>query len=141
MDPRSQAVGDLFANLSDHNLRERVLRELYSESVVFQDPIQRVEGLSAFRDALASMEKSLKGLEVRLVSDAVGENQLVIRWEMDFRVPLVPFTATLPGVSWMEFDAAGKCYRHTDYCDMLGMFAQLLPFVKPIQKILQRAAA
>ena len=141
MDPRSQAIGDLFANLSDHEMRERVLRELYDESVVFQDPIQRVEGIAAFRKALASMEKSLKGLEVRLISDAVGENQLVIRWEMDFRVPFLPFEATLPGISWMDFNESGKCYRHTDYWDMLGMFAQLLPFTKPIQKLLQRAAA
>lgn len=141
MDPRSELIGKLFANLSDHNLRERVLGELYDDDIVFQDPIQRVEGLAAFRKALASMEKSLKDLEVRLISDAAGENRLAVRWEMDFRVPFVPFKATLPGVSWMEFREGGKCCRHTDYWDMLGMFSQLLPFTKPIQKILQRAAA
>ena len=141
MDPRSQAIGDLFANLGDHAIRDRVLGELYADDIVFHDPIQHIEGIDAFRKALGSMEKSLKDVEVRLLSDTVGERELAIRWEMDFRVPFLPFRATMAAVSWMEFGDDGKCHRHEDYWDMLGMFAQLLPFAKPIQKILQRAAA
>lgn len=98
MDPRSQAIGDLFADLPDSDLQERVLRGLNADDVVFQDPIQRAEGVAAFRGALANMEKSLKDLEVRLPSDAASECELVIRWEMDFRMPFPPFKETLPGV-------------------------------------------
>lgn len=44
MDPRSELIGKLFANLSDHNLRERVLDELDDEDIVFQDPVRAVQG-------------------------------------------------------------------------------------------------
>lgn len=140
MDPRSEKIGALFANLNDHAAVEEILSEIYHPQVVFQDPIQRVEGVGALCTALRSMEKKLKGMTVRLKGDAVSERTLAIYWEMDFSTPFTPRRATLPGISWLEFDSDGKCIRHTDFWDMLGMSADLMPLFRPLRFFLRQMA-
>ena len=77
---------------------------------------------------------------VKLLGDAVSGRTLAIRWVMTFKAPFMFRSGTLEGVSWMEFNDAGKCIRHTDYWDMGGMIDQVLPIAKPLHDVVRKLA-
>jgi len=140
MDPRSVKVGDMFANLGDHARSDAILDELYDPGCVFQDPLQRAEGLDAIRAMNRRLEKKMGAVTVKLLGDAVSEKTLTIRWVMTFRAPFMRKPGNLEGVSWMEFNDAGKCIRHTDYWDMGGMIDEVVPIAKPLHDLVRKFA-
>jgi len=138
MDPRSKKIGDLFANVGDAAKARALIEELYDPSVVFQDPIQRLEGHEGLFQSTQSLSSKTRNIRVRILSDAAGKDTLAIRWEMDFQLPLLPSKATMRGVSWMEFGPGGKCVRHTDYWDMGDILDQLVPLARPLHDLVRK---
>ncbi len=141
MDPRSKILGELFGNLSNHQRREEILKELYAPGIVFEDPLQHVEGMDAFREALFRMERKVKSVTVRLTSDAATGDALAVQWEMDYGLGFIPGKGKMLGVSWLTFDASGKCVHQRDYWDLAGLIEQFVPVLKPFLGMIRKLGA
>ncbi|MCW5828500.1 MAG: nuclear transport factor 2 family protein [Deltaproteobacteria bacterium] len=140
MDPRSLKVAEMFANLKDTARADAILNDLYDPACVFMDPIQKAEGLEAIRAMNRRLATKMGPVTVKLLGDALEDRTLVIRWVMTFKAPFMRKSGNLEGVSWMEFNAAGKCTRHTDYWDMGGLLDEVIPIAKPLHDVVRKLA-
>jgi hypothetical protein len=127
--------------MSDIGQAERFMDEIYSQDVVFQDPIQRLEGLAAFKGMHRKLMKGLKDLRVEVEGVTASDEALTVHWVMSFRVRLSSRRARVPMVSWMELDPDGRCTFHVDYWDFLGVMDQMIPGFRPVGNLIRKIAS
>ena len=130
-------VAELFASLEDFSRAEALMEEIYDGNVYFQDPIQRVDGLKAFQEMNRRVVEKMPGLEVRVLGVTGNDQAVAAEWDMSFNT--LGRRVHLPGVSWLSFNAAGKCYRHVDYWDWMALSDQVVPAMKFMHDIMRKA--
>ncbi len=140
MDPRSLKVAEMFATLKDHAKSDTILNDLYDHSCIFSDPLQRADGLESIRAMNRRLATKMGDVTVKILGDAVSDRTLSIRWVMTFKAPFMLRPSDLEGVSWMEFNDAGKCVRHTDYWDMGALIDKVIPIAKPLHDVVRKLA-
>lgn len=106
---------------------EHVAR-VYSDDVVFQDPVHRVEGLPALETYLSRTVTNITScrFEFRAI-DCRGDHSAWLEWTMHYTHPRLAGGAplVLEGVSNVRFDE--KIHYHRDYLDMGGMLYEHVP--------------
>lgn len=113
-----------------------LVEEFYAHEAVFEDPLQRAEGLQAIQKMWRSMTKIFERIDGEILSELTEGNQTVVQWEMSFKYRLWPAEVRLPGVTWLTFDAQGKCLSHVDYWDAWAFLRRSFPLVKPVERFL-----
>ena len=127
----SPAVARLRAFYEDfgvHALPE--IPSVYAESVVFQDPVHRIEGLPALQAYFARTSANLTSC--RFHFDTVHElpdSAAWISWRMDFAHPKLRQGAVISvdGVTHVRFDE--RITYHRDYFDLGSMLYEHVPVV------------
>lgn len=124
-------VRDAFARLSPDREGDGAVSELidaYDDEVVFQDPLQRVEG----REALAEMNRRLlrraRVLRVTVNEGVAAGDQIFLTWTMEYAYRLSP-TLTLEGASHLRV-RDGKIVYHRDYWDLASSLIGKVPGVR-----------
>jgi len=106
------------------------LEALYTDDMVFTDPLQTVHGRAAF----TAMNRRLLGRARRItveVGDAVGSGDNVfLSWKMVF-VPKIGPTLSIDGATHAKLRGA-LIERHRDYWDLASTVAESLPVVRSI---------
>lgn len=136
MDTVTARMMSVLEDLSDEEKMDRLLADFYSEQAVFEDPVQKAEGLKAIQKMMRSMARMFERIEADVLDDVRDDASLCIRWEMMFKFRYWPFEVNLPGVTWLELDQDGKCLRHTDYWDLFDFIRQTMPVAKPFERML-----
>lgn len=101
------------------------LRPLYAEGVVFEDPIQRVEGVEAFLDVNRRLVARAKKLAFDLERVIGDDDELVLVWRMTFQAKIGP-EVQVDGVSHLRA-RGGKVTSHRDYWDLATLLASGVP--------------
>lgn len=126
LDALARRMADAFRDLASDS--ERVLADiapLYSESVVFRDPIQTLTG----RDAFVEMNRKLVAnmrLEIRVDAWGSGPDAIFLAWEMRVTPKRGP-TLVVPGTSHLTV-RGGLVVSHVDHWDLLGATMDAIPF-------------
>ncbi|MDF2075034.1 nuclear transport factor 2 family protein [Pseudomonas mendocina] len=129
-----------FAALNKDNLDR--LGELYSDDVLFRDPLHEVRGLSEMHRYFAELYANVEALRFDFHGfDLVAEGEGYLRWTMHYRHPRLRGGAeiTVEGCShllWRE-----RVYRHRDYFDAGALLYEHLPVLGSVIAWLKRRLA
>ena len=129
-----------FAALDASNLAR--LSELYSDDVLFRDPLHEVRGLSALQRYFAEMYANVGRLDFDFHGfDQVCDGEGYLRWTMHFRHPRLRGGAPISVDGCSHLLWWDKVYQHRDYFDAGAMLYEHLPLMGGVIAWLKRRLA
>lgn len=107
-----------------------LLEEIYSEDVVFEDPLHRVSGRPALREYFARMYDGVASCEFEFSDEVVGPSEAAVVWTMRMRHERFRPNETLelPGMSFLRF-RDGRVVHHRDSFDVGAMIYERVPLL------------
>jgi limonene-1,2-epoxide hydrolase len=110
----------------------------YADQVVFQDSIQRVEGIADFKAMCARLTKRCQQLNMEIDSIVKEGNVAFLQWKMIMRFNKYPSTVMF-GCTKLSLGKDGKIIHQRDYFDMWGDIFNNIPyFKKPYRRFLHK---
>lgn len=110
----------------------------YHENVIFQDSIQRIEGIDAFREMCARLTKRCDQLNMEIISVAMNPGEILFDWKMVMRFNKYPSTPVF-GCSKLTLDSENRIIEQRDYFDLWGDIFNGIPYFKgPYRKFLRQ---
>ena len=124
----------LFTDLQKANLAE--LGNIYSDNIVFMDPVHKIRGLVELEDYFSSLCSDLNECRFEYLDEAITDKSAYIKWVMHFRHPkLGNRLISVRGVSHLKFSE--KIDFHEDYYDMGAMLYEQLPLLGNVTRWLR----
>ncbi len=118
------------------------LGELYSDDVLFRDPLHEVRGLPALQRYFAEMYANVGRLHFDFHSfDQVCDGEGYLRWTMHFRHPRLRGGAPISVDGCSHLLWRDKVYQHRDYFDAGAMLYEHLPLMGGVIAWLKRRLA
>lgn len=126
----------LYQSLRDDNLA--LLGEVYSQDVVFEDPLHRVEGLAALTEYFERMYAGVASIGFEFGEVVAAPGQAMLTWTMHMtHRRLRPGEAlALPGASHIRFDQ--RVHYHRDYFDAGALLYERLPLLGGVVRAIRR---
>jgi len=103
----------------------------YHEEVIFQDPIQKIEGKQAFIKMCNRLTDRCEELHMEITSIAAKENIILMEWEMRMVFRRTPST-TLYGSTKLILGDDGRISQQRDYYDLWGDIFPNVPLMRRI---------
>lgn len=101
----------------------------YHEKVVFQDSIQRIEGIDEFTALCERLTKRCKQLKMDIYTIAMKENEILFDWKMTMMFKKFPSTPVY-GSTKLTLHEDGRIIRQRDYYDLWGDIFNGIPWFK-----------
>ncbi len=98
----------------------------YHKDIIFQDSIQRIEGIEAFIEMCNRLTKRTKQLNMEIVSIAQKDNTIHFDWIMTMMFKKYPSTP-MYGATKLVISEDGLILRQRDYYDMWGDIFNNIP--------------
>lgn len=127
-----QQVQQLYSQFNESMIPS--LPDVYRADIIFQDPLQRVEGLAEVTGYFVGMMQNLQECRFEFVQviespteQAAGVHQAVLFWTMHYRHPKLAGGKLLSvdGSSHIKYQE--KVFFHRDYYDAGAMLYEHLP--------------
>ncbi|MDF3868091.1 nuclear transport factor 2 family protein [Pseudomonas denitrificans (nom. rej.)] len=135
-----QSFARRFATLDAATLHR--LDELYSQSVRFQDPLHRVDGLADLRRYFASLYANVQGLRYDFHGfDEVAPGQGYLRWTLHYRHPRLAGGALIAVDGCSHLRWGERVEFHRDYFDAGALLYEHLPVMGGVIGWLKRRLA
>jgi ketosteroid isomerase-like protein len=129
-----------FAALNRDNLDR--LGELYSDDVLFRDPLHEVRGLSEMHRYFAELYTNVEALRFEFHGfDQVAEGEGYLRWTMRYRHPRLRGGAEIAVEGCSHLLWRERIYRHRDYFDAGALLYEHLPLLGGVIAWLKRRLA
>jgi len=110
----------------------------YHEDIVFQDSIQRIEGIEAFREMCARLTMRCEQLSMEILSVAMNPGEILFDWKMVMMFNKYPSTPVF-GASKLTLDSDNRIIQQRDYFDLWGDIFNGIPYFKgPYRKFLRK---
>lgn len=110
----------------------------YHDDIVFQDTVQRVEGIDQFRAMCDRLTKRCEQLQMDIVSVVHDEDDIFLQWKMTMIFRRAPSTPVF-GCTKLTLGPDGRIVRQRDYYDLWGDIFNGIPGWRRIyRKILHR---
>lgn len=110
----------------------------YHEDIIFEDCIQRIEGIEAFQAMCARLTKRTTQLTMEILTIATTSNQILFDWKMVMMFKKYPPTPVY-GCTKLTFGPDNRITHQRDYFDMWGDIFNGIPyFKKPYRRFLHR---
>jgi hypothetical protein len=101
------------------------LRRLYDPEVHFEDPIQAVDGVEPFLEAMRRVVRRAKRIGIEVTARIGNDREFVLLWRMSLTLKLGP-TTTVDGASHVRAERGLVRYQR-DYWDLGHMLASAIP--------------
>lgn len=98
----------------------------YHKDIVFQDTIQRIEGIDEFKDMCNRLTKRTGQLTMEIVSIAQNENVIILEWVMTMIFKKYPSTP-IYGATKLLLSDDGLILQQRDYYDLWGDIFNNIP--------------
>lgn len=117
--------------------RLELLDAVYAESVVFQDPLHRIEGRADLKRYFARMYQGVEsiGFEFGEVIEAPGQAMLTWTMHMTHRRLRAGEPLSLPGATHIRFGA--RVHYHRDYFDAGALLYERLPILGSVVRAIR----
>jgi len=128
-----------FFNKLDNTCTEK-LYEVYTENIVFNDPLHHIEGREALERYFATMYENVERCQFTFHTQQRQANQAFVTWTMEFtHARLAGGTPIrVEGCSALTFAEDGRVSRHRDYFDAGAMLYEHLPIMGRIIRWLKQ---
>jgi len=132
--PVVERFKDYFRVLHESDLSD--LRNIYSDGIVFKDPVHEIRGLSELEGYFTSMCADLSECRFEYLDELVSDSSAYIKWTMHFKHPrLGNRLISVRGVSHLQI--SGKIDYHEDFYDMGAMLYEQLPLLGTVTRWLR----
>jgi len=132
--PLVERFKDYFRVLHESDLSQ--LRELYSDRIVFKDPVHEIKGLVELEDYFTSMCADLSDCRFEYLDELTNDSVAYIKWMMHFKHPkLGNRLISVRGVSHLQISE--KIDYHEDFYDMGAMLYEQLPLLGNVTRWLK----
>ena len=125
----AQAVHELFSSWDKHVHTVDELRQWFSEDFVFEDPLQRIEGIEAYREMNERLLKKNHDLKIEMEESAQNGPHIMFTFSLSMapskKRPQTRIYNT--GMTYVRLDDEGKIDYHRDYWDFNSMFLSAFP--------------
>lgn len=112
------------------------LRHLYSEQVLFKDPVHEIRGLVELEDYFTAMCGDLTDCRFEYLDELVTDEAAYVKWVMHFKHPrLGNRLISVRGVSHLKI--SDKIDYHEDFYDMGAMLYEQLPLLGSVTRWLR----
>lgn len=137
-------VVEAFINLYNNYGTTAIQRfgEIYEDALVFEDPVHKISGLSAYQQYCQKIGKQCREINFECHSVICQQNQACINWTMRYRHPSLSWgkPITVQGCTLLHFDE--KISYHRDYLDLGEMIYEHVPVLgRMIRKLKRRLAS
>jgi len=110
----------------------------YTETIVFQDSIQRIEGKEDFTAMCNRLTDRCKQLHMDILTIAQTDNVIIFDWIMTMMFKKFPSTP-LYGSTKLTLDSSGLIAEQRDYYDLWGdIFNNIPRFGKMYRKFMKK---
>jgi len=110
----------------------------YSDDIVFQDSIQRIEGKEEFLKMCNRLTTRTKELNMEILNIAKNDNIIIFDWVMTMMFKKYPSTP-LYGSTKLTLNDAGIIKEQRDYYDLWGdIFNKIPQFGKAYRRFLKK---
>ncbi|MGF1723568.1 nuclear transport factor 2 family protein [Photobacterium nomapromontoriensis] len=132
VDKDATALIDRFARVYSDMDKDNVsvIADIYHDDVIFEDPVHRIEGLSALMAYFERLFKSVDECQFQIHESISRDDVAYLQWTMLFSHSKL-FHGRLQkvvGCSRIQFSGE-KVIQHRDYFDMGQMIYEGIPFV------------
>ena len=103
----------------------------YHEDIIFQDPIQKVEGKENFQAMCNRLTERCEELQMKISSITAEEKIIFMQWEMRMIFRKTPSTS-LFGCTKLTLADDGRIIHQRDYYDLWGDIFQNVPLMKSV---------
>lgn len=101
----------------------------YSENIIFQDSIQRIEGKTEFMAMCERLATRCKSLNMDLLNVIQKDNVILMEWIMTMSYTKYPSTP-LYGSTRLTIGEDGRIREQRDYYDLWGDIFNNIPYFK-----------
>ncbi|MCC5854955.1 MAG: nuclear transport factor 2 family protein [Idiomarina sp.] len=125
-----EKLKDFYAELEIDRLGE--LDEIYHPEIIFQDPIQQVDGLKPLKSYFEHGLGNSKYCHFAFEQTTVADEHAFLVWQMRLSHEALArgMEIVVPGVSWLKIDKDSKTIRqHKDYYDLGAMVYEHIPLI------------
>ena len=129
MDPNSLLIERFKAFYLDvkHPQLDKI-DEIYTEDVLFKDPVHELRGTETLHAYLSEMCANVHSGRFEYLDQIVSENTAYIKWNMHFKHPkLGNKTITVRGISQVQFNE--RIYFHEDVYDLGQLIYEHVPLL------------
>jgi limonene-1,2-epoxide hydrolase len=100
----------------------------YHDDIIFQDSIQRIEGIEAFKALCERLASRCEQLQMHLSSIVQRENEIFFEWKMQMMFRRWP-SAPIYGCSKLTLAEDGRIIQQRDYFDLWGDIFNEIPYL------------
>jgi len=139
-DKRSeQLVNGLFALYSRKgSFTVEELRGVYANTVVFEDPLHRREGIQALCDYLNHMYQSVQECRFDRRGHWVCDDTVFVQWEMHLTHPSLNSGKIFSVSGLSQLTCGDRIFYHRDFFDAGEMLYEKVPVIGGINRWLKR---
>ncbi|EIK69075.1 hypothetical protein PseBG33_0774 [Pseudomonas synxantha BG33R] len=128
---------EAFATLDKHNLH--LLGRLYSDDIVFADPLHEVHGLPELQRYFAQLYSNVNQLDFEFQGfDQTAEGEGYLRWTMIFCHPRLAAGKMIRVQGCSHLMWRDKVYQHRDYFDAGALLYEHVPILGGVISWLKR---
>ena len=109
----------------------------YHEDVVFQDSIQRVEGIDEFKALCNRLTRRCEQINMDIWSVGTGEQSIFFQWKMQMKFRRWP-SSPIFGCSKLTLDPSGRIIEQRDYYDLWGDIFDGIPGFRRVYRWFMR---
>lgn len=120
------------------------LHEVYTDDIVFTDPIHEIHGIDKVKQYFAEMCGNLEHCEFEFVGETIAQDSAWFKWVMHYKHPRLKNGALmhLTGATYIRYDDMnGKVKAHEDFYDMGSMLYEHTPVLGAAVKLLKQRLA
>ena len=101
----------------------------YHENIIFEDTIQKVEGIAEFSAMCARLTKRSEQLNMEILCVVMNSNTVFLQWKMTIMFKKWPSTP-LNGCSKLTLGDDNRIIAQRDYFDIWGTIFNGIPYLR-----------
>lgn len=125
---------EYFNHLELNNLS--VLNQIYSEDMIFKDPIHQIQGVENLKQYFAKLNSNLISGTFLFTEESIVENKVYLSWDMHLKLKKPQKEIKTSGISVLTVE--NKIVIHRDYFDAGELFYENIPVLGSIIRLLKR---
>ncbi len=123
-----------FENLNDNEVTS--LSGIYDDRIIFQDPIHRLDSISAVTSYFQKLNKNLKSGGFNFTSVRIVERTCYLEWVMKVELHRPKKEVSAKGISVLTYE--DKITYHRDYFDAGELFYENVPVLGGIIRMIKQ---
>ena len=116
-----------------------ILNEIYSDKVIFTDPIHEINGIESLKSYFEKLNENLVQGSFLFTDETITDNKAYLSWEMKLELKKPKKNVKASGISVLIFEQ--KITKHRDYFDAGELFYENIPLLGGIIRLLKKKIA